>query len=131
MLQNNLKYSDIPFFPSKNLFTGDLNLVKDAFAIKQAIKNIIMTIRGERPFNVLFGGNPRNFLFENINLLVMEDCKNLVENNINTFEPRVELKNIGFEQNKYNQNQINIIIVYMILETGTIDTISVALERIR
>ena len=48
------KYKDIDFKFSKNTFTGDLNVVQDSTAIKQSIKNIILTLKGERSFKYEF-----------------------------------------------------------------------------
>jgi len=131
MLNYNLTYNDIPFIMSKNPFTGDLNTVKDVYAIKQSVKNIIMTIAGERPFNILFGGNPIDFLFDNLTILLILKCKNRISNAIGNFEPRVAVKDIGIEQSLSNPNRINIIVVIRILELGIVDSIVVSLERTR
>lgn len=131
MLNTKLNYSDLPFIASKNQFTKDINLVKDVSAIKQSIKNIIMTIRGERPFNVLFGGNPRNFLFDTLDILVIDECKKLIVNSIASFEYRIEIKDIGIEVSRSNANRINIIVVYTIPQLNIVDTVSVSLERTR
>ena len=58
-------YSDIPMFFSKNSFTGDVNLKKDSNAIKESIKNLILTMNYERPFDAEFGTPAANGLFEN------------------------------------------------------------------
>lgn len=131
MLKKNITYSDIPFFMTKNSFTGDLNLVKDLYAIKQALKNLVMTIKREKPFNYLFGANPRNYLFEQTTSNMLFECKNVIITAINTFEPRVSVRDIGIEQSKINHNRINIIIVYEIVETQTVDTVTISLERTR
>lgn len=131
MLNYNLTYNDIPFVMSRNPFTGDLNTVKDVYAIKQSVKNIVMTIAGERPFNILFGGNPINFLFENLTTMATIQCKNLISNAIGNYEPRVTVRDIGIEQSLSNPNRINIIVVIRILELGIVDSIVVSLERTR
>ena len=131
MLNTKLNYSDVPFFISKNPFTNDINLVKDVYAIKQSLKNIIMTIRGERPFNVLFGGNPRNFLFENLDIIIIDQIKNLIKNSVATFEPRVLIQNIGIELSIINPNRINIIVIFSIPELNIIDSVTISIERTR
>ena len=55
MIINNTKWVDIPFFLTKNEYTNDINLIKEANAIRSSIKNIIATIPGERPFNPTMG----------------------------------------------------------------------------
>lgn len=131
MLNKKLNYADLPFIVSKNPFTNDINLVKDVSAIKQSLKNIVMTIRGERPFNVLFGGNPRNFLFDTLDILIIDECKKLIVNSIASFETRVEIQDIGIEVSRVNANKINIIIVYTIPQLNIVDSVSISLERTR
>lgn len=131
MLKKNLTFSDLPFFVSRNQFNGDMNLIKDTTAIKQALKNIILTIRREKPFNRLFGGNPREFLFDHMNQLMVMECKNLIANSINNFEPRVSLKEIAIQQSKTNPNKIIITIIYVYQLTQVVDTVSISLERTR
>lgn len=131
MLKINYTYNDIPFIMTRNPFTGDLNLVKDIYAVRQAVKNIIMTLRGERPFNPRLGGNPRRFLFDNLETMTVVQCKNLISNAIATYEPRVSITDIGVEQSLSNPNRINIIVVYRILNIGIIDNVFVTLERTR
>ena len=58
------KYKDIDFKFSKNSFTGDLNVVQDSNSIKQSIKNIILTMKGERSFKYEFGSAIQRMLFE-------------------------------------------------------------------
>lgn len=50
-------FTDIPMFLSRNTFTGDLSIRKDSLAIKDSIKNIILTLFHERPFDPEFGTN--------------------------------------------------------------------------
>ena len=80
-------------FFSKNSFTGDVNVRKDALAIKDSIKNILLTLFNERPFDPEFGTNIISGLFENPN-----DFSFYVENTISTslerYEPRIKLVSI-------------------------------------
>lgn len=126
-----MTYNDIPFIMSKNPFTGDINTVKDVYAVRQSIRNIVMTIRGERPFNDSFGANPINNLFDTLTTLMEIECKNLIQNAIATYEPRVKLTQIIIDQSKVNPNKINIFVVYDILNSGLVDSISLSLERTR
>lgn len=131
MLQKTTSYVDIPFFITKNPFTNDTNVVKDVNAIKQALKNIVMTIKTERPFTPTFGANPRNILFDHLSQMTAFECKHLIANAINTFEPRVLLKDIGLQVSPINPNKLNIVVVYSITTTGFTDSLSISLERTR
>ena len=80
-------------FFTRNIFTGDVNAKKDLLAIKESVKNIILTNTHERPFDSEFGTNATIGMFENIN-----DFSFYVENNISVaialYETRVNLTNI-------------------------------------
>ena len=64
MLKKKQDFRDIPFFISKNAFTNDLNTIVNLSAIRQSIKNIILTNLGERTFQYNFGCNIYDTLFE-------------------------------------------------------------------
>ena len=55
MLINSKEYIDIPFFLTKNSYNNDLNVMKNANAIRSSVKNLILTIPGERPFSRKIG----------------------------------------------------------------------------
>ena len=44
--------------------SGDIYKKEDAAAVKQSVKNILMTNVMEKPFNTSYGGNLNDFLFE-------------------------------------------------------------------
>lgn len=73
--------------------TGKLITKKDDDAVKQSVKNIVLTNRLERPFRSEFGGDIRRRLFDNFDSISETDYTNQIENTISNFEPRVELKN--------------------------------------
>lgn len=90
------KYKDIDFSFSVNPFTGDLNVVQDSNAIKQSLKNIIMTLKGEKSFNYTFGAAAQNILFENsgdVSMTVLNDIDSAIRNN----EPRVKLNKVSLD----------------------------------
>ena len=59
------KYSDIDIDLNKNEFIGDISIKKDANSIRQSVMNIILTRKGEKPFNRNFGVGLHDYLFEN------------------------------------------------------------------
>ena len=56
-------YTDIDL-TFTNKASGDIFKKTDAAAVKQSIKNLLMTNNGEKPFNYFFGGNLNDYLFE-------------------------------------------------------------------
>ena len=56
-------YSDIDLTFSKKP-SGDIFKKNEAAAVKQAVKNLLMTNRLEKPFTIDYGGHLNDFLFE-------------------------------------------------------------------
>jgi len=86
-------YKDINFTFSKNSFTSDLSVVEDGTAIKQSIKNILLTFSGEKSFRPNFGGQLQKILFESSNIADSTILLDLIEN-LNSYEPRIKVKTI-------------------------------------
>lgn len=130
MIKTKQQYTDIPFFISKNSFTGDLNTVNDLNAIRQSIKNILMTIPGERPFDYYFGGSLYGNIFDNYTLDSILDIQSKIANNIRSYERRVELNDIRV-LNSPSTNSINVVVDFFIPDLNVNDVISIDLVRTR
>jgi len=120
-------YSDIPMFLSKNSFTGDINLKKDNTSIKESIKNIVLTINFERPFDSEFGTPASNGLFENP-LDFSFYVENAISAAITRYEPRVNLTKIN---STFNDKTVEIDIKYQIPNYEIVENIRVIVERLR
>lgn len=124
-------YSDLDFRFIVNPNTGDLALKKDAEAIKQSIMNILLTGRGERPFNPEFGGNLRAYLFENFDAVTQAAMENVIVNSLKNYEPRVRVDNIVIDDLSY-RNALNISIDFTILSPDERqDVVEFVVERLR
>ena len=98
-------------------------------SIKNNIRLLLKTQRGERMFQPNLGMNIRRFLFEQIT----EDTQVQIENDIvdtfNTWLPFVELREIDIDTGRQDQNKINIKIVFNIKRApNTIESVGVVLE---
>lgn len=131
MLKKNLSYTDLPFFISKNSFTGDLNLIRDLSAIRQCIKNIILTNSGERSFDFQFGCSLYDYLFENFTIDMIVRAQSTIVGNIQRYEGfRVGINDVKI-LNVPKENKIDIIVDYNIPDAGISDVISVSIARTR
>lgn len=88
------QYKDISFDLSKNILTNDIKVLKNEEAIKNAVKNLILTRIGERLLNKYIGTNIEDYLFELNTIFVSSEIKSEIRNVINSFEPRVRIKRI-------------------------------------
>jgi hypothetical protein len=71
--------------------TGKLLMKKDDDSVKQALKNLILTDRYERPFRPNYGGDIRKRLFDLHTSVTRADYQNMIENTIKNYEPRAQL----------------------------------------
>ena len=119
-------------------FKGDIYKKTDAGAVRQAVKNIIQTNFGEKPFNPYFGGDIRSMLFEtrdqeSIYLLETSlelQLENNIRNSISTYEPRAELLNVEINAG-FNNNTLAAIITFKIKSTEEVVTLETNLSRIK
>ena len=124
-------YSDLDFRFITNPNTGDLAMKKDGEAVKQSILNILLTGRGERPFNPTFGGNLKAYLFENFDAATQAALENVIVNTLRNHEPRVRVDNIVIDDLSY-RNAINISIDFTILSPEERqDVVEFVVERLR
>ena len=123
---------DFPFGRVPNSGDGYFKTSKTTIdAIKNNIKLLLKTERGERLFQPFLGMNLKRFVFEQIT----EDTKIQIENDIvDTFEtwlPFVELRDIEIITDSITEdrNKININIVFNIKKAPTsLESVGVVLE---
>ena len=110
--------------------SGDLYKKRDAAAVKQSIKNLLLTDFYEKPFQPFFGGNLRAMLFE----LADEDTEDEVEENIrnaiNKYEPRAEILTITVNVLP-DQNDMRVSVYFKIISTQETVTFTTNLSRLR
>jgi phage baseplate assembly protein W len=110
--------------------SGDIYKKRDAAAVKQSIKNLLLTDFYEKPFQPFFGGNLRAMLFE----LADEDTEDEVEENIrnaiNKYEPRAEILTITVNVLP-DQNDMRVSVYFKIISTQETVTFTTNLSRLR
>ena len=60
----NREYWDLDLNMTVNPVNGDLRTLHNDYAIKRAVRNIVLTQVGERHFNTTFGTDVKGSLFE-------------------------------------------------------------------
>jgi len=107
-------FKDISAAFQVNPINSDLIALKNENAIARSIRNLILTITGERPFQPSLGSNVSNLLFENLDYLTASSIRSQIENTINNFEPRVRLKRVNVIANE-NEHAFDVSINYFIV----------------
>lgn len=110
--------------------TDDLARKVDEEAVKDSIRNLVLTDRGERPFNRRLGCDVRRMLFENVMpdtfLLVQEMITETIEN----YEPRANLIGV-YVNGSPDVNAVLITIVFSIINKEEPVTLAMTVERVR
>ena len=89
------QYKDIDFKFTKNSFTGDLNVLQDSSAIKQSLKNITLTLKGEKSFNYDFGSAVQRMIFDSSSANTLP-IANDIQSSLASNEPRITVTQIKF-----------------------------------
>ena len=97
--------------------------------IRYNIVNLVLTSKGERVENPNFGTNVRSQLFQQIDPSTFSDLEASLVDDIQTYMPTVRVTNVKFTQGgEYNDNTLVVTIVYQILISNQIDTVTVNFE---
>lgn len=108
----------------------DLNVLKDDNAIKNAIKNLLISNAFERPFQPDLGANLRGLLFEPADAITKIAIKENIKNVIRDYEPRAKLISIAIND-LADQNAYRLTVKFLIKEYDTQDSVEILLRRLR
>ena len=124
-------YTDIDFAFRANPITGDVSLKKEVQAVKQSVLNILLTNRGELPFDPEFGSDIRKQLFENFDPITEQLLSDQIRSALRNYEPRVRVLNINID-GKPNRNSIDISLEIEIQSPEqTVTSVDFSIERLR
>ena len=107
-------FKDLSMTFQVNPVNYDLIALKNETAISRSIRNLVLTIPGERFFNENLGSRVSRSLFENIDQISASVIVDEIKNTINNYEPRVTLIDVNVSPN-YDQNEFNVTISYKII----------------
>ena len=98
-------FKDLSVTFKKHPVTSDLVTVKDKAAIVQSISNLLLTNKGERPFQPNLGSNINRVLFEPMDFASAGLIKTEIRDTLKIYEPRVSVQRIycepDFDSNAY------------------------------
>ena len=127
-LKKSRSFKDFSVNFARNPFTDDLSVVHNDNSIKQAVKNIILTSPGEKPFQPLVGSSVNRLLFEPLDAFTADTIAEEIRTTINQYEPRVKLTNV--EVTPINEgNKLNVSLEYKIVGLPIVETIEFVLHR--
>lgn len=123
-------YQDFKKNLERSPLSQDLTVHKDEDAVKESIKNLILTDRGERLMQPDLGGDITAMLFENMTPGTLKLIEDKVRTTIQLYEPRCELINVTASSN-IDDNTVHVSITFYISNVQQPIDLDVFLERTR
>ena len=123
-------FSDLDLNFTANPVSKDISKKYDENAIKQSIKNLVMTRNFERPFRSDIGSQIKTLMFEPITPMLSALIKKTIENTLNSYEPRANILDVSVLLSPDN-NGVYVTIVFAIVNTRTPISVDLFLERTR
>ena len=127
--KSTVRYSDFDDDFAKNPITGNLARLTNEESVKQALRNLVLTNRGERFYSSTTGGNISRHLFELASPLTADNLRVDIETAIKQ-EPRVNLENVEVYDDS-NRNSYLVIVYFSIINIPGTLKLEIILKRAR
>ena len=107
-------FKDLSASFQTNPLSNDLIALKNESAIARSVRNLVLTIQGERPFQPVLGTGVSRLLFENMDKLTASSIRSELRTTIENYEPRVEINEIIVEPD-FEGNAFHVTLQYFII----------------
>ena len=107
-------FKDISATFQTNPLNSDLIALKNSNAISRSIRNLILTVPGEKPFQPDLGSEVYDSLFDQLDQITAASIQSQIENTIIRYEPRVSLTSVDVKSNIPN-NAFDVLITYEVI----------------
>ena len=123
-------YSDLDLRLKVHPTFGDIIPLKDIDAVKQSVKNLVLTSKGDRPFQPWLGSGLRDLLFEPADNITMVGIKQEIQEVILKYEPRTKINSISIDhREELNSYYVTLNLTIVNLEESV--DVDFYLERVR
>ena len=124
-------FKDISMSFEVNPINNDMIGIKNSTAIARSIRNLVLTVPGERFFNEDLGSRVSEILFDSIDDISASSIRDEIEETIIKYEQRVKLNNVKVQPN-YDNYEFDVTITYDIIGIdATPQQLNFALESTR
>ena len=107
-------FKDLSASFQTNPLSNDLIALKNESSIARSVRNLVLTIQGERPFQPVLGTGVSRLLFENMDKLTASAIRSELRTTIENYEPRVEINEIIVEPD-FERNAMDVTLQYFII----------------
>jgi|TARA_R110000851_G_scaffold41409_4_gene103998 phage baseplate assembly protein W len=130
IVSRNKGYSDLDLKLRQNPLHGDIVPLRDLAAVKQSVKNLILTSKKERLFQPWLGSGVRDLLFEPNTSITIGSLKQEMYRVIEKYEPRVSINYINITNND-DTNTIFVSINFTVINLTDDVSVEFYIERVR
>lgn len=130
MARNTRIFSDIDLNFTAHPVTKDITRRNDDNAIKQSVRNLLLTRNFERPFHSEIGSPIRALLFEPVGPMFVVMMQRAIIDVINNFEPRVEILDVSVNDS-IDANAVYVTLEFKLVNTERPISLDLVLERTR
>ena len=123
-------WSDLDLSLKLHPIRKDIVPLKDEKAVKNSVKNLILTNFYERPFQNGTGANLRGLLFEPADVITKLALKESIKRVLDDYEPRVRCKRV-YINDLSDDNGYHIQVHFLIKEYDTQENVEIVLRRLR
>lgn len=110
--------------------SGDVYKKVDAAAVRQAVKNVLLTNPGEKPFRPSFGAGLNALIFELADDEAEQEIDEVIRNAIANYEPRARVLDTLIDVQP-DRNSIKIQVQFQVLNTEETVVLETTLVRLR
>lgn len=124
------QFSDFLNNFSRHPVSGALAKTTNEAAVRQSIKNLILTDQGERLFQPNVGSDVRRSLFEPLDRVILNEITEAISSTIKYNEPRAKLLDVLVTGNE-DSNELNVTVLFSLINSNTPISLDVILRRVR
>jgi phage baseplate assembly protein W len=110
--------------------SGDIYKKVDVGAVKQAVKTLLLTAPGEKPFKPNFGAGLGALLFELIDDDAEAEISDAIKIAISNYEPRARVLEVYVNPSP-DYNSVEVRVTFQIINTEEVVSFQTSLSRVR
>ena len=121
-------FKDLAVSMNANPSTKDFGAVKNERAISQSVRNLLMTMFGERPFQPEIGSRVKALLFEQWDVFAADGIRTEIFNVMERLEPRISVTEVKVDDAP-DEDAVEISMDYVIVGQELVQNIEFLLEK--
>ena len=129
-ITNKRVYSDLDLKFNQHPVYKDIVPLSDVDAVKQSVRNILFTNKGERLFQPSIGSGVFDLLFEHADPLTFQAVRDNIKDVLSVLEPRINQIQVQIEDD-IDKNEIAVTINFNVAGVANNESVDFYLERLR